>query len=585
MPAFRSRTVWFARLMLVTALWPLAGHAGIRVEIRGVEGAIRDNAEAYVSIRDEANAPELDQATVERLHRRAGPQLRESLRPFGYYNPFIDAALSGAAPDWQAVYTIDPGPRAVLAAVELQISGPGAADFDAEHKALLDSLRAGSPLAHADYDRAKAALANAAYAKGYLDAQYRVAELQVTPAENRAAAVLHFDTGPRYYFGEFTVQQDPARRQLDAAFLRRYVPIRPGKPFNPQVLLKTQFALGDLGYFDSVEVLPQREQAVDGRVPILIKTTPRKSQHYDFGLGYGTDTGVRGLVGAEFRQLNDTGHTFRTEAQVSEIKNAAYGEYRIPLGRKPGEVVSLTAQLGEQDYDAGVSRFRRFGTSLSRTPGKWQRRYSLDYLHEESSLGEDHVTADLLMPGLTLNRSRLDDPIYARIGWSLFADAHGAVNNIGSTVSFFQLHGVLKGVYPLGTRGRLLARYEYGANFVEEFTRLPASQRFFAGGDQSVRGYDYQSIAPTDSQGAIIGGNFLTTFSLESEFRVHESWGVAAFWDGGGVDDVVAPDLKYGVGIGARYRVPVGSIQIDIAHPLDRSGSSLRLHLGVRVGL
>lgn len=569
----------------VLLAWPLLANAEIDVEVRGVSGAIKTNAEAYLSIRDEAKAEGLDQAAVERLHRRAGPQLREALRPFGYYNPWIDAALSGAAPRWQAIYTIHPGTRTVLKQVDVQISGEGAELLDEERTRILKRLDIDAPLAHADYDQAKSQLASAAYAKGFLDANYTQAELRVTPAENTAEVVLHFETGPRYRFGEFTVEQQPGRRQLDADFLRRYVPIRPGKPFDPQVLLKAQFALSDLGYFDDIEVIPQRDEAVDHVVPILIKTTPRKSQHYDFGIGYGTDTGMRGLVGAEFRQLNDTGHTLRIETQVSEIKNTAYGEYRIPVGNKAGDVASLNAQLGQQDYKSGKSEFQSFGVGLARSPGKWQRRYSVTYLHEESELGEDNVTADLVMPGMTLNRSRIDDPIYARIGWSLFADVHGGLNNVFSTVSFLQTHAILRAVLPLGSRVRLLGRYEYGANFVEDFGRLPASQRFFAGGDQSVRGYDYQSIGPRDKNDDIIGGNYLTTASGEAELRVWREWGVAAFLDAGGVADDPAPPLHFGVGAGIRYRAPVGSIQIDFAHPLDEDKSGIRFHLGVRVGL
>src|SRR3546814_7653731 len=106
-------------LLCLLLCWPLLAAAGVRVEVKGVDGALRDNAEAYLSIRDAADRKDLDQATVDRLHRQAGPQLREALRPFGYYNPFIDAKLEGQAPNWRATYTIDPGPQMKLIAVEI----------------------------------------------------------------------------------------------------------------------------------------------------------------------------------------------------------------------------------------------------------------------------------------------------------------------------------------------------------------------------------------------------------------------------------------------------------------------------------
>jgi translocation and assembly module TamA len=100
-----------------------------------------------------------------------------------------------------------------------------------------------------------------------------------------------------------------------------------------------------------------------------------------------------------------------------------------------------------------------------------------------------------------------------------------------------------------------------------------------------VRGYNYQSLAPRDSNGDIIGGNFVTTFSAEFETRVWGNWGVAEFVDGGGASSTVAPGLHYGVGAGLRYRSPVGTIRLDLAHPLDRDESLVRLNIGVRVGL
>src|SRR3546814_14888715 len=103
-----------------------------------------------------------------------------------------------------------------------------------------------------------------------------------------------------YRFGDFTIAQVDNGRQLDDKFLRRYVPIKPGDVYDPQVILNTQFALGDLGYFQGVEIVTQRDAAVDRNVPILLHTTPRHSHTSALVIGYGTDTASPGPVGAEF---------------------------------------------------------------------------------------------------------------------------------------------------------------------------------------------------------------------------------------------------------------------------------------------
>lgn len=562
-------------------------HADITVRVEGINNdALRENVDARLSIRTDGRRDDLDQAMVEALHNDAFADIRGALEPFGYYNPRMEGRVEGEAPNWIARYRVDIGPRTQVDTVDLQLAGEGAEVLDALREPLLRRLKPGDPMVHARYEETKSRLASAAYARGYLDARYTLAEMRILADDNKAQIRLHFDTGPLYRFGPVTIEQDV----VDDAVVQRYVRIQPGTDFDPQAVLDTQFALSDLGYFDTLEILPQRDLADENKaVPIVIRTTPRARRLYNFGVGYGTDTGARVGAGTEFRRFNRYGHTGKIETRLSEVKNTARTEYRIPLGSRIGESIGIAGEWADEKFLDGESRKWGAELSLSRVPGAWQRRLYLAFTHEESELGSTRQTADLLTPGISLNRAELDDAIYTRKGWSLFTDLHGAVEGMLSNTSFLQSRTVLRGALPVGDRSRVLLRYEYGASIMEEFAELPASQRFFAGGDQSVRGYKYQSIGPRDDEGTNIGGKFLTTMSAEFETRVWRDLGVAVFYDAGGADDDVTPRLYQGVGIGARYRAPVGSIQIDVAHPLDNpdggAGRGVRLHLGVRVGL
>lgn len=574
------------RLLLIALLVTSAGaDAGIDVRVDGLDGELLTNVNQRLGIRAEARRKDLDVALVEALHRDAFQDILVALQPFGYYNPVIDGRLDGEAPDWRARYRVEPGPRSVIDSVELRIDGEGADELQQQREAILRRLRAGGPLQHTRYESAKSALASAAYARGYLDARFTRSELRILADDNLVQVFLHFDTGRRYRFGAVSVEQDV----LDPDVASRYVTIEPGTVYDPQDLLDTQFALSDLGYFASLEILPRRDDALDGAVPIVIRTTPRARTLYNFGVGYGTDTGARVGAGAEVRRFNRRGHTGKVETRLSEVKNTARGEYRIPLGSRIGETLGIAAELTTERLEDGDSQ--KWGTelSLSRTPGDWQRKLYLAFTHEESELGSTRQRADLLTPGVAFTRNELDDPIYTRRGWSLFVDVHGAVRDVLSPTNFVRSQAIVRGVLPLGERSRVLGRAEYGANLVESFGELPASQRFFAGGDQSVRGYAYQSLGPLDEEGAVIGGKFVNTYSLELETRIRGNWGAAVFYDLGGAADDPAPKLLQGVGAGVRYRAPVGSVQVDVAHPLDDrdggSGSGVRLHLGVRVGL
>lgn len=589
----RRRLLTTRRMRLASALLCIALacasaplRAAIDVEIDGVGAELRDNIELRLGIVLAAEREDLDQGLVEALHQRADAEIRVALQPYGYYRPEIESTLQGEAPHWRARYRIVAGPRTLLRQIDLLIDGEGADDFESEQRRIQRRLAPGTPLLHAHYEEVKALLASAAYAQGYLDARYRLSELRIHAEADAADVRLHFETGPRYYFGEVRIEQADSDSRLSDAMLARYVAIKPGDVYDPQVLLDTQFALGDLGYFQTIDPLPLRDEAgADRQIPVTIHTTPLAPRRYDFGLGYGTDTGARVSAGAEFRRLNAAGHKLKLDTRLSEIKNTARGEYRIPQGVRPGEQIALAGELTQERYEAGDSLKYGVELSLSRTPGKWQRKLYIAFLHEESELGEEQQTSDLLTPGVSFNRSELDDPIYTRRGWSLFADLHGAQRGALSDTSFAQFRTQLRGAWPLSQRARLLGRYEFGASLVADFDELPASQRFFAGGDQSVRGYRYQSLGPQDADGNVIGGRYLTAASGELEARVVGNWGAAAFYDIGGAGDSPGPKLFQGIGLGLRYRAPVGSIQVDVAHPLDDPDGGVRLHLGVRVGL
>lgn len=569
--------------VLLAAPWMPAARADVVVTIRGVEGVLRRNVEDRLGLRAYARDGGKDAAQVRRLHRAAGDDIRSALEAYGYYEPRIKASLAGAGEDWQATYDIDPGPPTLLESVQIEVTGEGAQFPALREAAGKTGLRVGATLHHDQYEQAKSDLARAAYQNGFLDARFAEHLLRVDVPRGRASVRIVLDTGPRYYFGDVTVAQEG----LDPAFIARYVPIRPGDPFEPDKVLQAQFVLSDLGYFSTVDVQPHREQAgPEHRVPVVIATTPRPRRRYDIGAGYATDKGAQLTLGAEFRRLNESGHKLKAKALVAQRSDGVGLDYRIPLGTRAGDNLGFTTAYATEHVDESYTRHYDFTIALARTPGKWQREVYVKHTYEwfyVPTKGED--SAKLLLPGVSLSRAELDDPIHARKGWSLFLDVHGGDEAVVSDVTFLQGHAILRGALPLGPRGRLLGRAEFGANVVKEFQDLPVTQRFYAGGDQSVRGYAYQSLGRRDATGTNVGGTYLTTYSLEAENPIWRNWGGAVFFDMGNADDDPAPRLFRGAGIGARYRAPVGTVNVDLAYPLDAEAHRLRLHLGIRVGL
>jgi translocation and assembly module TamA len=204
----------------------------------------------------------------------------------------------------------------------------------------------------------------------------------------------------------------------------------------------------------------------------------------------------------------------------------------------------------------------------------------MNYQHEDFSLGEEDRRVNFFIPGFTLSQLSADDILFPRRGYTWSADLRGAPGLISDT-TYARLELAGKRVYPLGERGRLLLRSQLGAMSVEDFTRLPATERFFTGGDQSVRGYDFQTLAPEDDSGEVVGGQYLAVGSIELDYLFVGNFGAAVFVDSGNATDDFLPSLKTGAGIGFRWRSPVGMLRIDIAHPFDHPDDDYRLHITI----
>lgn len=152
---------------------------------------------------------------------------------------------------------------------------------------------------------------------------------------------------------------------------------------------------------------------------------------------------------------------------------------------------------------------------------------------------------------------------------------------MGSDTNLLYGTVLLKGLTTVWDDHRLLGRIQFGGSATNGYKSIPPSLRFFAGGDQSVRGYDYQSLSPKNSQGDRIGGRYMMAGSVEYQYSVAEKWRIATFIDqGNSFDKLELPSLKTGVGVGVRWVSPVGPIRVDLAHAMNDDGG-IRLHFSM----
>jgi len=600
--------------MFLLATQP-AHAAGVNVEVRGVDQELRDNVLAYLSFeRYRKGGAELNADTVDRLHNRVEREVQEALKPFGYYAPKVESTVTDEGHNsWRVVVRIDPGEPVLVEHIDVRVDGPGETDPLFERILRHLPLHAGDRLKHALYEAIKNDLQRSAATYGYMDAKLIRNELVVDPANHKANIGLELDTGERYRFGTTTIEQHVVREKL----VRRYLRYHQGDAYDLTQVLRTQFALDDSQYFANLEVRPGDPDRDNHTVSVTIRADASKRHRYSFGAGYATDTGVRGTLGFEDRHINTLGHSFSVEVQAAQVtKYYVQSHYRMPVFDPALENLSLNASIEQQTLADVTAITQSAGPSFTAVSGGWQHVWQLNAVRSTTSDVNGANTERLLVPELDLAsvpKGYLGEPLFEH---PFFAELKASDSVLGSDANFVQLHVQTEKVFRLGRKWHLLLRDEAGATLTSHFSQLPAVYRFFAGGDNSVRGFAYNELSPLEpvcvqnAAGQALrtangsceavasyiktGGKDLITGTVEVIRDLPRNLGIATFFDYGnalngfsrpgclpgpaGQPEVCTPFIEYSVGIGLRVRLPVMTLGIDIAQPLSVNAGP-RLHI------
>lgn len=562
-------------LLLGAALQAAEG-VRLTIEIEGVSDELEENVLAQLSLEREREHPLLDEYRIQRLHAKAPEEIRNALQPFGFYTPQITPSLTQDGEEWLARYVIEPGEPVIVTEVQVSVVGEGANEpyFIAWQNNF--PLRRGDILLHETYEDAKRELQRLARDKGYLKAQLLRREIRVSVAQRSAAIELQLETGPRYRYGEIRSSET----LLDDSFVRRYITIRSGDYYDADRLLEMQRHLADSDYFQRADVIPLIDEAVDDTVPIDVRLEMRKRTRYSIGAGYATDTGPRGTVGVERRYVTSTGHRFGADLTASPVRTTLTARYRIPLGKPATDSFNITGGWEEETLDTSYRETISAGVAQTRQLAFWQQTVGLAYETERFEIADTRGETALLIPSVRWQRLLTDNRIFPGKGWRVALGLKGASEEIVSDTSFLQVDVRGKLILPL-LGGRFITRADLGGSIVPQFQELPVSQRFFAGGDFSVRGYAFNSLGPVNDSGEVVGGKHLIVTSAEYDYYLGKRFGVATFIDAGNAFDFSDFELYKGAGAGLRWRFPFGLLRIDGARALDDPDRRWRLHISL----
>ena len=493
--------------------------------------------------------------------------------------PGSDTAGVAAPACWRLRFQVIEGRNALVRELRVALQGSD----DAALRDIVDAqpLRVGEPFLESRYEAFKSTLSRQAEETGYFDASFTEHRVDIYPEDAVADVALVFTPGTRYAFGDLRI--DAPDVPLRPALIERMAPFRAGEPYVASDVDLLRARLTESGYFASVDVHPEPTAASAGRVPIAATLTPLPRLAVTAGAGFATDIGPRGQVAYENRFVNDRGHQASATLKVSPVISEASFGYRIPSNRPAERWWTLDAGGRRERTDETESDTATIGVRNVRLQSSgWRRTFALDLAHERFEVGTDRGSSLLLVPSARLERSVAHanaGPLDT--GWRVAAVLSGTHEQLLSDVSFLQL--LLEGRYAfaLGTQSRVLARLEGGTTWVAGFAELPPSYRLFAGGDDSVRGYDFKSLGPPDNQNEVRGGRHRVSASLEYERLFAPTWSWAVFADSGNAFDDLPVGMRTGVGVGLRWHSPVGSVRIDLAHPLTDSDQQVRIHIGI----
>ncbi len=570
-------------VLLILVSLPLATLAASKIRIEGIKDDVRKNVEAYLSIGDEpCDAPVW---RIRARFERADKEITQALQAYGYYRSVIRTQLQMTENCWQATFNIEPGPRVSVGTVDLQIEGEAESDPEFNELRSETFIRPGEKLQQDHYEELKRTIESLAAKRGYLDGRFVAHELRVTPSKGIADIHLHYDSGTRFHFGTTQIDQNAVKRSI----VRGLITYHEGDPYDSEEITKTSRALSNSGYFSQVKVRPQIDKAKDRNIPIAITLTPSKRRKYNVSLGFATDTGPRLRLGFEDRRINKRGHRFRSKLLLSKVESEFTAGLQIPLDNPRAEFLSFDSGYKRERTNSSRSETIKLGASrtYNRRYGWLEKRF-LEAFDEDFTVAGESDKAKVLTPGVNWSKVVTDNPIFIRNGYRLFVEARGSLVGLLSDLSLLQMNVKAKGIIGLPWRTRLIARTDLGATWLEnKFSTVPPSLRFFAGGDNSVRGYDYKSLGPENVLGDVIGGRNLLVGSLEIDHLVTQNWGIATFIDMGNafnnteITDLHAIELKTGVGIGLRWHSPIGPVRLDLAFALDKQHNKFQPHISM----
>ena len=347
----------------------------------------------------------------------------------------------------------------------------------------------------------------------------------------------------------------------------------------------------------------EEQTRIEKKIPVVVTLNADRLNSLETGLGYGTDTGAR--IRSQYRRaiVNKYGHSFDANIEVSQIRQSIDGRYSIPYKHPLNDYFNLVGGYEREERDdigpdvnLLVESAVLGGERVIKNPlGDWQHtmgvRYRLDRLTKKGDVdvnelpdafkvsGMDSEQESLLF-GYELSKTNANSRLNPTKGFKQTYKVELGTESLLSDANMAILTAGWRFIYSLGQNDdhQFVGRGDASYIFTDDFNKVPYNLRFFTGGDQSLRGFDYKSLSPEEN-GYKIGGQALGVGSLEYNYQFKDGWRAAIFSDfGNAYDKDFNNPTEYSIGVGIRWRSPIGPIRLDVASGISNDNNPIRLH-------
>ncbi len=533
-----------------------------RIELQGLSEELEDNVRAHITDLDERNP-----AAAARALRRATV---EGLKAMGYYTPEIEIKYHRTdKPAGELIAQIDAGEQVKLLSPDISLVGQ--AQTDPDFALLIGNVpQYGAPLNHGTYSEFKDKLLSLSLEKGYFDGRFTDKRLAVSPHIRSAQWHLHYDSGKRYRWGKITYKGS----QIDSEYLKGLEKFSEGDFYDYNQYAQLSKRLGDTGWFASIAAEPDfaaGKRDPERHLPVEVTVTPRKQNLFETGLGFSSDIGLTAKLKWTRPWINAKGHSIYVSTEVSSKERLLDASYRIPSKEDPIGNYWLV-QGGYKYKDLNDTESDQIAGSISRNielKSGWVRSISLNVVSDDYTQAEIQNKSTVIYPGISYSRTRAKGGLNPNWGDTQRYALYVANGMWGSDSDFVRAEINQTWLRTLAVKHRFIFRGSLGWIETDDIVNVPPDLRFFAGGDNSVRGYNHESISPTNEKGELTGGSKMITLSAEYQYNAYGNWWGAVFVDAGdavrSLDDL---KLNKGAGAGIRWNSPIGLIKVDVAWPI-----------------